>query len=175
MITIVIDGYNVMHAIPEFSEIMLKKNFKDARAYFIGRCSRYAKTRKDISRILIIFDGRASFDSNMHDADGVKIIFSKERKGADETIIEILKKNQPARDFVVVTRDNYIMNHCRIYSAMAISPEIFGQEVEKRDKCKRDKETLPDPQKFVKSQGDSITEWYRDELKKSGAFWKKEN
>ena len=165
---LVIDGYNVIYAIPDLREKILKQGPLAAREAFIEICAKYKHSRQEISCIYIIFDGIKQIDGVVRKTvRSVEIIFSRDKE-ADEVIIELLKKNEPARNFIVISSDNYVRNNSKVYGASLMSPTAFFNELGKRiiPKDKPAKKKAVD----IKFYNSEITDWYTDELKKRGSL-----
>jgi predicted RNA-binding protein with PIN domain len=173
---LVIDGYNVIYAIPGLRKKILKQGPQSARDGLIALCVQYRMARKDISSICIVFDGTEANSVRNSEgvmqgskiSNGVNVIFSRGEKEADDIIIDLLRKNQPASDFTVISSDNYVRNNSRIYSAHLMSPTAFCRALEKK--------VIPADKPHKKTFGHSkpykseITYWYKDELRKKGSL-----
>jgi len=171
--TLILDGYNVIYAIPVLRKIILKHGPAKARESLIDLCVKYRGSRRDISCIYIVFDapsrspqqGCGSCPGQLN-FKGVKVIFSQGKKEADDVIIEFLKNNDPAESFIVVSSDNYVCNNSRIYSARVMSPTAFRNELGKKVMPeKKPGKKISDDIKVYKSE---VTDWYEEELKKGG-------
>lgn len=167
MYSIVIDGYNVIYAIPDLRKKILKSGPASAREGLIDICVRYRNARKDISCIYIIFDGKKQDEEvRKSNIEGVKIIFSQGKKGADDIIIDLIRDNDQPQSFVVVSSDNYVRNNSRAYCARLMSPTSFCSELGKKimNKAGTQKEVSQD----VKPYKSEVTYWYKAELEKKG-------
>lgn len=164
MNTIVIDGYNVIYAIPVLREKILKHGPQKAREGIIELCRKYKSVRKDISRIYIVFDGkRQDEESGTSDRGGIRVIFSQGEKEADDVIIELIKEGANAKSFIVISSDNYVRNNSRVYGARLMSPAAFRNELGKKIiPINKSKKILIDS----KSCRSDVTDWYKEELKK---------
>ena len=162
---LVIDGYNVIYAIPDLRKKILKQGPAAAREAFIDICAKYKHSRKEISSIYIVFDGTKQIDGvTRKTVRSVEVIFSQDNKEADEVIIELLKKNEPARNFIVISSDNYVRNNSRVYGASVMSPTAFCNELGKRIMPKDKPAEKKDVD--IKPYNSEITDWYAEELKK---------
>ncbi len=177
MHSVVIDGYNVIYAIPDLRKKILKNSPAGAREALIDICVRYRNARKDISCIYIVFDGRKQDDpASFHREEipphtkscGIKIIFSRDNKKADDIIIDLIRDNDRPQSFVVVSSDNYVRNNSRAYCARLMSPASFCSELGKKiiNKAGTQKEVSQD----VKPYKSEVTRWYKAELEKRGIF-----
>lgn len=164
MNTIVIDGYNVIYAIPVLRKKILKQGPLKAREGLIEICAQYKSARKDISRIYIVFDGKRQDEPvTTSDRGGISVIFSQGEKEADDIIIELVKESDNAKSFIVISGDNYVCNNSKACSARVMSPTAFTRELGKRI-IPRDR-----PEKIstdIKHYRSDVTDWYREELKK---------
>lgn len=167
MDTIVIDGYNVIYAIPILRKKILKHGPREAREELIDMCLKYKSRRKDISCIYIVFDGgKYQTDIDINNIQDVRVLFSKGKREADDVIIEIIKKSKNPRDYIVVSSDNYVCNNSRTHSVRVMSPTAFSYELSGRD-SHRNKRGTPSGIKTYKSE---VTDWYRKELTKKGVL-----
>ena len=113
MQTLIIDGYNVIHAIPEIEEL-LDESLEAARIGLIRFLTEFKEARKDIRKIFIVFDGKSQ---GIHEeaavAPGITAIYTKDGQEADEKIVEIIKDAQNPELITVVSDDNFLYNNTR--------------------------------------------------------------
>jgi len=57
MTTLILDGYNVIHAVPELAR-HLDRSLQSAREALVRLCQAYRARRGDIGRLYVVFDGR---------------------------------------------------------------------------------------------------------------------
>lgn len=107
MALLLIDGYNVIHALPEYSRF-LSGRLADARAHLARSVGRLAAAKKGNVEIHIFFDGRDE-DAGWFDAEplvaGVEVHFSEPRRTADEEILDFILALENKAEATVVTED----------------------------------------------------------------------
>jgi predicted RNA-binding protein with PIN domain len=117
MRTLIIDGYNVIHAIPRLEE-MLDESLEAARAGLAQLASEFKDSRKDIERVCIVFDGKGEFSDEQESAgSGVTAFYTQKGKDADRKIMEMIKDSQDPADITVVSNDNFVHNNSRSLGA----------------------------------------------------------
>ncbi len=148
MIVLVLDGYNVIHAVPELVRA-LDRSLEASREALIAVCQAYRARRGDIARLYIVFDGDRSnrgpheVPERSEDASwgrgavsgvsqgtrgGVSVLFSRRPEDADERILQLIRADGGRSQFVIVSNDNYIFNNARVHGARVISvAEFYAQ------------------------------------------------
>jgi len=137
MRALVIDGYNAINKIPRLRGLMDNSLMK-AREKITELAHEYKRKSGSIDRVYIVFDGRDPYRQKRETLYGTQI-FSKTGKG-DEKIIRLVSQLSRMHHVQVVTDDNYIRNHARVYKASVISCSKFMAFLSKRSK-------MPQPQK----------------------------
>ena len=116
MSQLILDGYNVIHKIPQLRDY-LDRNLEDARKALANFMITWARTHNYKGKISIIFDGRDQVYSNRSgNLCGISCIYSKDKE-ADERIISIVRNSQNPAEITVISDDNYVMNNCKAYGA----------------------------------------------------------
>jgi len=160
----VLDGYNVIHAVPEF-ERCLDKSLEAARKALISQCVRFKGQRGDITKIVIVFDGQEAYqDFPEEDYSGVHIIFSNSKEKADDRILTLLEQSPKVDSFIIVSNDNYVFNNSRALGARGISVAAFFADVEKKLKGPQKKSQSSEGRKISPQQAADITEEYKRQL-----------
>lgn len=125
---LIIDGYNVMHAAPEY-RVLLVDDIDAARARFISDLTSIAH---DEGRVTVVFDGGGNPASNgaPHHIGGLAVVFSPAGMTAD-TVIEALaqrarERGEPA---MVVTSDGATRDAVRSGTVSVRSAESFAVDV----------------------------------------------
>ncbi len=100
----VIDGYNVMNALPELRAIT-KVDFDGAREKLIEMMAEY-RSYLGIDMV-IVFDAHLATRSREHTEmiKGIKIVFTKEKMTADSYIEKVISEMTANRQVIVVTND----------------------------------------------------------------------
>ena len=128
MITLVLDGYNVIHGVKEL-ERRLDRSLEAARAALIDVCQAYKARRGDVGRVYVVFDGdEAHGDLPQPDRGGVTVLFTSRKEEADDRIIGLIRADAGKSRFVIVSDDNYVFNNARAQGArvMAVA-EFYAQ------------------------------------------------
>lgn len=164
MIALILDGYNVIHAVPELARQM-DRSLEAAREALVRRCEAYRARRGDIGQIYVVFDGRDAdaFGSSEQPRGRVTLCFTRAPEEADQRILRLIEAERPGR-CVVVSNDNEVFNNARAYGARVISAQEFSQPARpakaSRGRPRQDAEkptlSVPDAQR--------ITDEYRRHL-----------
>lgn len=121
----ILDGYNVIHAIPTL-EKKLEVSLQAARDQLISMCEKLQENRGDFPKIYIVFDGNSAFrDLSSYKTPSLEVIFTETREDADDRIIELLETRFSNKRVGVISNDNYVMNHARVFGAERMSVEEF--------------------------------------------------
>ena len=116
--SLLIDGYNVIHKIPELSSY-LHKSLEQSREKLALYLQAWKQKTHFKGSISAVFDGRSQNFIDTHDyVHGIQFVFSYQGSDADSHIITMLKKGRGNTSFTVITDDNFIANHCRVYGAV---------------------------------------------------------
>jgi predicted RNA-binding protein with PIN domain len=122
MQTIIIDGYNFIHAIPKLKEILLS-NLEQSRKYLIDILSEY-KTAHDVN-IILAFDGSSDVFPPIG-ATIINILYSEPPNKADDDIIRLIDENNNPRSLIIVTQDKKdIANPAKRKGVKVIDPQTF--------------------------------------------------
>ncbi len=121
----ILDAYNVIHKIKSL-ERLLDKDLRAAREGLISLCGRLASERGDISKIILVFDGRSEFWNSAHPSlSKIDLIFSETNEDADERIITVLEQ-LPAKSLkCVVSDDNFVRNQARSHETRVMPVTEF--------------------------------------------------
>ena len=113
---LIIDGYNVMHALPMEKEWPGQAS-KDRRAFFIGKVGAYLGTRNH--RATLVFDGtKGGEDMGGHETHGrLEVVYSRRGEEADDVIKRMLEESGNPREVLVVSSDKGITGYVRSLGA----------------------------------------------------------
>jgi len=115
---IIIDGYNLLRAIPPYKKTITDKE----RAYFIAQLNTYARAKGH--KIMLVFDGD-SYDRPMKDKVGaVWIVYSGYDESADEYIKRYVQKHY-AKDVLLVSSDGELNAYAASYKIPSIDSTVF--------------------------------------------------
>ncbi len=122
----ILDAYNVIHKIRSL-ERALDKDLRAARESLIGLCSRFAASRGDISKIILVFDGKSEFwDLPQANTPKIQLIFSDTGEDADERIILVLEDLSKNAEKCVVSDDNFVRNQARAHQTRVMPVAEFN-------------------------------------------------
>lgn len=129
----IVDGYNVIHRIPELSK-RLSNSLESAREGLISYCKKWRMTRRDISECCVVFDGDSSvLGARSQVARGVRVVCTKTKESADDRILNLIEQGHGAGEYVVVSDDNKVCQGSRRLDAKVISvSEFYGTLTTKR-------------------------------------------
>lgn len=117
MKTYLLDGYNLIFSIPEL-EFSAGQSLELARDELFHLCDKLLAKRKDVEEIHIVFDGRSEYASLENDSYGrINVIYTATGQSADEVIVELLEHLKLGKKASVVSNDNFVRNHARVYGA----------------------------------------------------------
>jgi predicted RNA-binding protein with PIN domain len=103
METIVIDGYNLIPALPTLGRFA-RRDLKKSRDSLVGLLRDYRNRQLPHAFILVVFDGKAERESKRESpAPGVEIQFSK-GETADDLILKVLRKERTGATLVTSDR-----------------------------------------------------------------------
>lgn len=123
--TYIIDGYNAIHRIPQWADL-LDKNLATAREALCSFCAEWLSNRKDAERFIVVFDGDSNASPFSSDAfKGVRIIYTPTGETADSRIVELVRSSTRPQDFVVVSDDGEVFRKSRAAGAKTLSVREF--------------------------------------------------
>ena len=160
----ILDAYNVIHKIQTL-ERTLDQNLRSARDGLVTLCQRTVTERGDISKIILVFDGKSEFnDLPQTSVPKIELVFSETNEDADERIATILEKLAKIRNKMVVSDDNFVRNHARAYEARVMSVSEFEQ-LTRPKRNQRNKLDPPEKSFLLPSNiADEITKAYKKKL-----------
>jgi predicted RNA-binding protein with PIN domain len=124
---IILDGYNIIHKIPQLQS-HLNHGLEDARQALASFMITWARTHHNKTSISIIFDGRDGIISSSQSLCGIKCIYTKTKQEADDKIISIVRNSQNKQDITVISGDNYVTNSCKAHGATVRPAQYLLQE-----------------------------------------------
>jgi predicted RNA-binding protein with PIN domain len=122
MKTIIIDGYNLIHKIPELYDVFIR-DMQKARQKLIMKLTE-TSVYSD-SKVIIVFDSKeaSTYLSRAHDP--IRVIFSYPEGTADDVILNLVKEAPNPKSITVVSEDRALRANCKEYGAALINPEDF--------------------------------------------------
>ncbi len=123
--TVLIDGYNVLHRVPAWSE-QLERSLERARESLLVYCSAWRQRHRDVDRVVVVFDGDSSVaDGRTGSAPGVLALYTESGETADRRIMSLLAEARRGEQLTVVTDDNEIRRRARAELARWLSVDAF--------------------------------------------------
>jgi len=163
-VTLIVDGYNVIHAVPEL-ERQLDRSLEAAREGLVGLCREYRARRGDAGRVWVVFDGSAEYPSGLHsDRGGVRVVFTQEGEEADERILRLVRDDQGRSEFLVVSNDTQIVNNARGLGARVISGPTFYRQARPARAPRSTPSATGERAGLSADEAQRITEEYRKRL-----------
>ncbi|MDD5633764.1 MAG: NYN domain-containing protein [Candidatus Omnitrophica bacterium] len=159
-ITLVVDGYNAINAIPGMKKDFQEGKLEEARKKLHALVKEYARSSGYITGVRIVFDG----DDRYRYLDALDItrnkeqVFSATGKG-DEKVIDTVRRCSRFGAVVLASNDNYVRNNSRSYNASIIAVEDLAKK-----KIKYAKKRKVTEKKISQALSKKITDEYRKEL-----------
>lgn len=164
MITLILDGYNVIHGVKGLAR-KADRSLKTARDALISLCQAYKARRGDVGRIYVVFDGdETAWDGPSPERGGVCAIFTPKREEADARILSLIRSDAGRSRFVIVSNDNYIFNNARAHSARVIPVSEFYIQTRAVTPAGPSQADFEDKPTLPSRDARQITEAYRTHL-----------
>jgi predicted RNA-binding protein with PIN domain len=136
----IIDGYNVIHAIPALKKT-LAHNAESSRELLIHSVSQL--THKKKFRCTIVFDGTAPENSLRQSAHApVHVIFSFPFS-ADAKIKTMIEQSKQRPKLVIISSDREILNFAKACSCQTYTSKYFANLLSEGDEIITEKSDIP--------------------------------
>ena len=122
---LVVDGYNVIHGMPELTS-RLDESLEAGRNALLRRCVEWRRRRREFTAMYVVFDGNSAAGGTgdgMH--GGVAVVFTREREEADDRIRTLLDGELDGKECVVVTDDRDLADAARSRGAGTMAVAEF--------------------------------------------------
>jgi predicted RNA-binding protein with PIN domain len=146
----VVDGYNIIHAIPSLKNL-LQHDPHSAREELIDDIARLAMQRK--FRCTVVFDGSSPQTHPVTRNAPVHVRYSFP-VSADEVIKEMIEKSNRRSELVVISADRSITDTARTYGCITHSSKHFAHIL-------HDEADLPDEKPASTLSPGQLKEWLR--------------
>ena len=123
---LILDGYNVIHKIPELAS-HLNASLEEARKALASFMATWKRTNTYNGTICIVFDGKDGIVSNDQSLCGIKCIYTKTKQEADDRIIAMVKNSRGSKTITVISNDNYVQNNCKVHGATVNAAQFLLQ------------------------------------------------
>ena len=164
MVTVILDGYNVIHAVPELAR-QLDHSLEAAREALLSVCRAYRARRGDIERLCVVFDGDQAYARGPRaDRGGVTALFTRRQEEADERILSLIRSDGGRGRFVVVSNDTYIFNNARVHGTRVMSVSAFYAQLHPARAARSEPRTPVDKAPLSTRDAQRITDEYRRHL-----------
>ena len=162
MVTVVLDGYNVIHAVPELAR-QLDRSLQAAREALVNLCQAYQARRGDVERVYVVFDGNQDemLESQMMPRGGVTVLFTTRQEEADDRILRLIRSERGRRRFLVVSNDTYVFNNVRAHGVSVVSVSEFYATLHPARAPQPERPALTDKAALPAREARRITEDYR--------------
>ena len=122
---IVIDGYNLLRSIYPH----VKGKLDAQRQQLIKELGLYkSKKSGGIKHVILVFDAGPFGHATREVHFGIVVMFSGQRRSADDWIIEFVEKNRE-KELLVITRDREIVAECKKNGVDTLSVDKFYDRV----------------------------------------------
>lgn len=119
---VIIDGYNLLHAI--FPAARGKELPKD---HFIRQLGHYHELRRaTIDEIIIVFDAGPFGHATREVHHGVVVMHSGQKSNADHWIVEYVERYR-GKELIVISKDRQLVKLCEAAGALSLGVEEFYQ------------------------------------------------
>jgi predicted RNA-binding protein with PIN domain len=122
---IILDGYNVIHRIPELQQF-LNQDLATARTQLFRFCSNWLATRRDFGLFYIVFDGQSGVVGNDYQPGaGIRTVYTNTGETADTRILTMIEELSSTATITVVSDDNFVRTHSHALDAIIMSASDF--------------------------------------------------
>ncbi len=168
MSTTILDGYNVIHAVPELSR-HLDRSLQAGREALVRFCQEYQARNSGTGKLYIVFDGRREegwgASEQLHGR--VTVVFAQKPEEADARILKVIESQGKGR-CVVVSNDNEVANNVRAFGARILSVQAFVTQAQPSGGAPT-KPVAPGKAALSISEAKQITDDYRKHLERRRA------
>ena len=126
MVTTILDGYNVIHAVPELARQM-DRSLQSAREALVRFCQEARGRRGETGQFYVVFDGRDAhaLGASEQRHGRVTVCFAQKPEEADARILRVIEALRGRGQCVVGSNDNEVANNARAFGARIISVQEF--------------------------------------------------
>ncbi len=147
----IIDGYNIIHAIPSLKKALLHDAIL-AREQLALAVANFIREKK--MRFTIVFDGAKPHDLRVEPLHSPIHIVYAFPLSADEKIKSMIEQSKNRSLLVIISSDHEIINFARVCSCTTHTSQYFAQLL-------RNKETLADEKDQSSLSKSQVDEWLR--------------
>lgn len=135
----IIDGYNLLKS-PAF-HTPGNLSLEARRDHLIRRLKSYAGSKR--CRVIVVFDNSVQSKqiSTGVESKTISVKFTKPSREADDLIKELIRKEEQARNLIVVSSDREICNSAKDHGIRSLSSEEFCNLMHGRERTSTPKKT----------------------------------
>ncbi len=153
MMQILVDGYNVLYAMPEFHSGKIRRDIEAGRKLLAGMLMRYARASGE--RVTLVFDGRGRDSKKEWGGGAMSMAFAPD---ADEYIADAVRASSAPGSVCVVTSDRELREEIKSLGGKRKGPKSFLREMKEsiREKAAAD---MDKPGKLTEEE---VVEWLKE-------------
>jgi len=141
--TLIIDGYNLLHASGVFGSARGPRGFEQSRVALLDLLADLLGG--DAERTIVVFDAANAPDGlpGRHVHRGIRVWFAREYPDADSLIEELVAADDAPASLVVVSSDRRLQAAARRRRATAIECDAWLAEMRARNRSREDLDAKP--------------------------------
>ncbi|MBL7033177.1 MAG: NYN domain-containing protein [Candidatus Delongbacteria bacterium] len=132
---IYLDGYNIMHRLPQLHQLLRRGGVEQARERFLLMLQGL-RLPTEWGQLEVVFDGEGDKSTSSRQR-GVAIRFSSRRQSADQLIRDLLAAREQQHN-LVVSSDREVQSYARRHGATAVPINWLLERIERR-------QAIPEP------------------------------
>jgi predicted RNA-binding protein with PIN domain len=123
----IIDGYNVIHKIPDIKALM-ETDLQSAREKFVFLLDTYFSKKRN--QVYIVFDGCNDISTfNIHSTPKIRVLFSKRYQKADILIKTLLDERKNKALTTIVSSDHEVYQYGKVSRCNVMKSEDFIKKI----------------------------------------------
>ena len=163
LITILVDGYNLMLGSVVSPDAKAKRSLHDSRHYFLRWLESKLEPQQR-SSVCVVFDtSRSSHQDQQSMFHGIRIIYSTSHLSADECIQQLIREHTSPQKLTVVSSDHQIQRSAKARGATSIDSEMWIESLNSR-RHRSDRSKVSDEVDSEKPDGQIDTQKWLDEF-----------
>jgi predicted RNA-binding protein with PIN domain len=130
---LIIDGYNLMHAVGLVRGKLVGKQLEGARARLLRRLA-YQLTKDERASTIVVFDAKTILPVSSREEliEGFRVLYPEPGHEADELIEQLIAQETHPRKLRIVSSDRRLHRAARERMAAAINSDKFLDELDER-------------------------------------------
>ncbi|MFQ5731979.1 MAG: NYN domain-containing protein [Planctomycetaceae bacterium] len=164
---LLIDGYNLMHAVGLFQRAYGPGEFEKRRNRFLRQLASHLSERER-PRTTVVFDGTAgrNRDIDRESFEGMTVLYSAAQTEADDLLEDLIAGHSAPRQILLVSSDHRLQKAARRRRGQFVDSEDFADRLERR--AERDSDTDatdsgPSAEKLSGLQpGEELQHWLKE-------------